>query len=149
MSKHIKYNLLLVDDDPHILELSRRVLSEAGYSVLSSTDAMDAHAMLNDLDLPIDLLLTDVHVPYMIGPELAREGVRRRPSLKVLFMSGDPKGRSYFRQEDQLLRKPFTMNELLRQVGQVLASQNGIAIEAETLPKTWEGAERRRANRNG
>ena len=136
--------ILLVDNDRDILKIVDRSLGDAGYAVMSTTDSSQARQILEDSREAIDLLLTDVFMPGASGPELARSALRSRSNLKVLFMSGDPKGRSHFRKEDQLIPKPFSVGELLKRVREVLeTSDSGIARRDGVNEPSWSGTERR------
>jgi FixJ family two-component response regulator len=81
----------------------------------------------------IDLLVSDVVMPFMSGPSLAELLTRKKPQLKVLFMSGHTENRASFEQilekGVQFLPKPFTSDTLLRKVTETL---NGIAAQDET-----------------
>jgi len=81
--------VLLVEDEPHVLDVTRRVLEELGYRVLAATNGAHALERLADPG-PVDLLLTDVVMPGMDGPELARRALEERPLLRVIFLSGYP-----------------------------------------------------------
>src|SRR6185295_17728529 len=79
--------ILLVDDEETVRRFSSRVLSKHGFDVVSASsghEALDAAGHGN----PIDLLMTDVMMPGMNGRQLAEILLARRPSLRVLFMSG-------------------------------------------------------------
>lgn len=137
--------VLLVDNDDAILKLIDMALVDAGYSVLSTSDPHQANQLLEDPRVGIDLLLTDVFMPEISGPDLARSALKSRSGLRVLFMSGDPKGRAHFRKEDQLISKPFTVKELLERVGEILKERNlGVASEEVITEEEWAGLERRR-----
>jgi CheY-like chemotaxis protein len=112
--------ILFVDDEPAIRTLVRRVLEDLGYDVLEAADG--THALsLTKLDAGLDLLVTDVVMPHMGGPELADVLAERFPDLRVLFVSGsvdrrlDGAGSSV-----RLLDKPFTLSELGTAVRDVL-----------------------------
>lgn len=79
-------SVLVVDDERAVREVVAAALTRAGYKVRSAASAEEA------LDLeraePVDLLITDVILPGMKGPDLAREVRRRSPGTRVLFMSG-------------------------------------------------------------
>jgi CheY-like chemotaxis protein len=80
--------VLIVEDEPAVREFARRILSGLGYAVIDSANGHDALAMAADHHGPIDLLVSDVSMPGMQGPELARRLAAARPDLRILFVSG-------------------------------------------------------------
>jgi PAS domain S-box-containing protein len=110
--------VLVVEDEESVRRLVERVLESAGYNIMVADRGAAALAIL-DGHPDVDLLLTDVVMPEMLGPELVAEATRRRPDLKTLYMSG------YIHQviagvdadatdEFAFIEKPFT-GETLRQ----------------------------------
>jgi two-component system cell cycle sensor histidine kinase/response regulator CckA len=79
--------VLLVDDEAMVLRLTRQLLEELGYHVLSAQRAEDALAIAES-GARFDALLTDVRLPGMNGPELVRRVVALRGAVPVVFMSG-------------------------------------------------------------
>ena len=82
--------VLLAEDEHVVRRLARRVLEDAGYTVIDAADAYDALRHFDEHRGTIDLLLTDVLMPGMSGTELAQRLQRRSPGLRVLFTSGYP-----------------------------------------------------------
>jgi|HubBroStandDraft_1064217.scaffolds.fasta_scaffold17151_3 signal transduction histidine kinase/CheY-like chemotaxis protein len=80
--------VLLVEDEDQVRGLVQRILRKRGYKVIAARDAREALARSEEYSGPIDLLLSDVMMPGMCGPELADRLLARRPLLKILFMSG-------------------------------------------------------------
>jgi PAS domain S-box-containing protein len=123
--------VLLVEDEPDLRELANRILVRGGYQVYSAAATTDALRYASDLQQPIDLLLTDVIMPEMLGNEVAARVRAIRPSLPVLFMSGyaervlDSQGA--LDANVDLLEKPFSEATLLTRVR--LAIDNGAAID--------------------
>ena len=109
--------VLVVEDQSIVRRLVVTVLQEAGYRVLAATHAEDALRFEGE---PIDLLLTDVVMPGLSGPDLADRLREDRPGLAVLFMSGYTGAPSVRRKIDAsgapLLRKPFKPHALLEMV---------------------------------
>jgi CheY-like chemotaxis protein len=110
--------ILLVEDDPHVRRLAKRVLDHAGYRVAEADSAAAALAAFPGL-ADTRLLLTDVAMPGMSGIELAAELRRTAPALEVLYMSGyfdtslaDPS----IDPAHELVEKPFSPDALLRKV---------------------------------
>jgi len=115
--------ILVVDDQEGIRNLVRDVLQSSGYTVLIAVDGEDALRVASDYKEPIHLLFTDVVMPKMGGKELALHLVQKRPDLKILFMSAyshEPLIRSKI--DFVVLRKPFTLNQLLTTLRTVLNS---------------------------
>lgn len=80
--------VLVVEDEGPVRELVKLLLQEAGYRVLVAADPQEALHLEHNYSGPLDLLLTDVVMPHMSGQELAREVLLRRPTLRVIYMSG-------------------------------------------------------------
>ncbi|MDQ3367696.1 MAG: ATP-binding protein [Myxococcota bacterium] len=127
--------IVLVDDDVFVRISTSRALRARGYNVLEASDAATALRLLGDRD--IKLLVTDVVMPGMDGPELVDEARRRRPTLKVLYMSGytdDALLRHGVHANDiAVLEKPFRGHMLAGKVRQLLdASEGGPSENALT-----------------
>jgi PAS domain S-box-containing protein len=116
--------ILLVEDEPALRDLARRVLQRAGYTVLEAGSGEDAIEMLTRCENPLHLLVSDVVLTGMNGRELSERLRSAHPDLKVLFISGyaddallhsaavdDPR---------RLLMKPYTPAELKRRIREVL-----------------------------
>jgi len=116
--------ILLAEDDPIIRDLTRRVLFRRGYTVLEASNGEEAIGFWEPFPGPIDLLVTDVVMPRMNGPELAAELTQRRPEVAVLYVTGHGGEALGERGEDAdeivLLEKPYTPEELLRKIREVL-----------------------------
>jgi two-component system, cell cycle sensor histidine kinase and response regulator CckA len=80
--------ILLVEDEGEVRRLLRYILSKRGYQVLEASNAEEALAIYQHKGDRIDLVLTDVVMPGMSGPELAERLMQQRPALKIMFMSG-------------------------------------------------------------
>jgi DNA-binding response OmpR family regulator len=121
MSK--KINILLVDDEPDVLEYLEVRLQRLGYAVTTAGSGPAAletfHNALNTNTF--DLLLTDVVMPQMSGFELAKRLHQVSPAMKILFMSGYT-GSEYFRQKGMLgsdlpfIEKPFHIDDLVEKI---------------------------------
>ena len=115
--------ILLVDDESQIRKLCLQVLARQGYRVVEADNGTDAIAVAARQEGHIDLLLTDVLMPGMNGPELAQAIATTRPETSVLLMSGgDPEVlRKWLGGGDSVvLRKPFLPATLLQRVAEVL-----------------------------
>jgi two-component system, cell cycle sensor histidine kinase and response regulator CckA len=117
--------ILLVEDEPAVRQLALRILQRADYDVIAASSGEEAIELAHRADPPIDLLLTDVVMPGMGGPELAQQLTDRLPGLKVLFMSGYTADASIRRAGTAFLEKPFSPAALTRKVAAVLRSEAG------------------------
>jgi signal transduction histidine kinase len=116
--------VLLVEDDDVVRELAHRILLDHGYQVLEARHGEEALVVAELHNGPLHLLLTDVVMPHLNGPELAERLRRDRPQLKVLYISGytDDTVLRYGveRAEVHLLQKPFAPDLLTARVRHVL-----------------------------
>ncbi len=115
--------ILLVEDDPAVRGLARKVLSRHGYDTLEAADGASAIEAFDQLE-GIDLLITDVVMPGMSGWELATALRERQPTLRVLFMSGYSAAvvekPDAFHTELDYLEKPFTPAAFAMKVREIL-----------------------------
>jgi len=118
--------ILAVDDDPSVLGLLGSTLRDAGYRVLLADGGWSAIRAFESSEEPIHLLLTDVIMPDLTGPVVAERLCAMKPDLRVLFISGfhdaDLVQRFVARKGFALLPKPFTVDGLLRVVGESLSA---------------------------
>jgi PAS domain S-box-containing protein len=118
--------LLLVEDEDAVRSLVRNVLQENGYNVLEAGGGEEALRVSEEYRGPIDLLVTDVVMPQMSGPELARCLANSHPQTKVLYISGytDYAGLQLGGLDTGagFLQKPFSPEALARKVREVLAT---------------------------
>jgi len=115
--------ILVVDDEPVVLDTVRDCLSAHGYQVLRAASGDEALQVAQAHQGPIALALVDVIMPGMSGPEVAQRLHASRPEIKILFMSG-------FSTEvvvvhgldagDPILVKPFSLDTLGRKVHEIL-----------------------------
>jgi len=112
--------VLVCEDDPTILGVLREVLSGAGYEVLAYSDPEQALERGLAAGRELSLLITDVIMPNLSGPELAQALQAQHPELPVLFMSGYTggllEGLGIDARDPRLLVKPFTPRDLLARV---------------------------------
>ena len=115
--------ILVVEDEDSIRELAREILELNGYVVLEAVNGRDALRVLEARDDRVDVLMTDVVMPVMGGPELAKEVQSRHPDTPVLFVSGyageavgdhDLEAGSFF------LEKPYAPDALAEKLRQIL-----------------------------
>jgi PAS domain S-box-containing protein len=114
--------ILLVEDEAAVRELIRRALAAHGYTVLEAPDGGAALRLVGAHQRPIDLLLTDVVMPGLAGPDLARLVSGMQPATRVLYVSGyvPSAGDPAALDPSLYLAKPFTTEALLRKVRETL-----------------------------
>jgi CheY-like chemotaxis protein len=116
--------VLVVEDDDQVRAVVLSILRRAGYVLLEANGAAQAFAVVERHSAQIQLLLTDVVMPGLSGPELARELKSRRPQLRVLCMSGYTDDavlqHGILEAEMAFIQKPLTPDVLLRRVREVL-----------------------------
>lgn len=99
--------VLVVDDDPLVLDITVSMLEDIGCEVVAASNAKEALEKLSD-DQQIDILMTDINMPGMDGYELANAALQRHARLKIIVLSG--------REDDghglPLIRKPFNQEDL-------------------------------------
>jgi CheY-like chemotaxis protein len=115
--------VLVVDDDPDVLATVAKIIEQSGHKVATAASGLAALAVLDE-DKPIDLLLTDVIMPGLNGFNLARMAHLRRPSLKVLYLTGFHEAATAMRDVGdrlgKLLTKPIQPADLRREVADAL-----------------------------
>lgn len=118
--------VLVLEDDAPVRGLTARILRGRGYTVLEARDGHEALHLAERCDGRIDLLLTDVVMPGMSGPELARQLERVQPELRVLYISGYADDaivqRGVLDHGVHFLQKPFTLRRLSQKVREALDS---------------------------
>jgi CheY-like chemotaxis protein len=112
--------VLLVEDEDIVRSLATRVLERAGFTVLAAAGASEAIEVAAGFDGRIDLLLTDVIMPGVLGPELAVRLAEARPGLRVLFTSGYTAGgagvTASLPPDARFIDKPFSPPDLVAAV---------------------------------
>jgi PAS domain S-box-containing protein len=116
--------VLLVEDNPAILNLAKRQLQAIGYLVYAAKTPLEALRLAREMGGAIDLLLTDLIMPEMSGRELAEQIHALYPALKTLYMSGYTADviahRGVLEEGVDFIHKPFSQNDLSRKLREVL-----------------------------
>ena len=118
--------ILLVEDEPNVRRIARRILERNGYTVLEAANGLEALRVMERRQEPIALVLTDLVMPEMGGRELASRLRIVSPTSRVLFMSGYTEDavlrQSVMEPGAVFLDKPFTFETLIRKVREALAA---------------------------
>jgi len=116
--------VVLAEDDRAVRTLAKRVLIQSGYNVLDAASGEEALALAESTTGPIDLLVSDVVMNGIAGPELARRMILKRPGLKVLYLSGymelDTRNSVLREAQSSFLAKPFRPRDLVQKVRETL-----------------------------
>jgi two-component system cell cycle sensor histidine kinase/response regulator CckA len=126
---HGAETILLVEDEPQVRAVTKRILAKHGYRVLDAASGPDALHLAHRFEGAIDLLLTDVVMPKMSGRELAERLASRVPLCRTIFMSGYTDDavlrHGVLNSEVAFIQKPITTDALLARVREVLSSSKG------------------------
>ena len=123
-----EYTILLVEDEQMVRKMTHRILTSSGYTVLEAAQGDEALQICSEYQGEIDLLLTDVVMPGSLnGKELVEQCAPKRPSMKVIFMSGYADDiivkHGILETDLAFIQKPFKPDTLLRQIKETLENQ--------------------------
>jgi two-component system, cell cycle sensor histidine kinase and response regulator CckA len=116
--------VLLVEDEDDVRSISVRALKRQGYEVLEASSGLEALEVVASSPGPIDIIVSDVVMPEMDGPTMAKELRLQYPDVKIIFVSGFPReafdGTLDKDQQFAFLPKPFTLPQLAAKVKETL-----------------------------
>jgi len=128
--------VLIVDDDPMILDFIEEEIAQYGYKTILAGNAAEALSLAGKEK--IDLLLTDIMMPGINGIDLARQFAVLNPETKILFMSGyvcpSLAHQGIPESEYAFVQKPFAPNVLVKKMRKVLGGPNGLRELDGPLP---------------
>jgi signal transduction histidine kinase/CheY-like chemotaxis protein len=130
--------VLIVEDEDGVRELAREFLISAGYRVLSAKDGLEAVQLASNHQGRLDVLLTDVVMPKLRGPETAKELKRRCPELRTIYMSGylEYNAKNEELSDEFFLQKPFSRSALIEKVREALAGAVSPALSRNSIDGT-------------
>lgn len=113
--------ILLAEDEPMVRKLVKSLLITDGFEVMDAVDGAEALELSRSFEGVIDLLVTDIRMPRMDGPELVRQIRKERPTIGVLVMSAYSSGEfERMSRITNFIRKPFLAKTLTQKVQAVL-----------------------------
>jgi DNA-binding NtrC family response regulator len=116
--------ILVVEDNEEVRKVTARILKMQGYRILEASNEDDAFSIGDQHDGPIHLIVTDIVMPKMHGPELAKHLSSSYPEMKVIYMSGHVENvishHGILEKGMEYIQKPFTINGLVRKAREVL-----------------------------
>jgi len=113
-------SVLVVDDEPALLQFVSMVLQQSGYTVLTASNGVEALMVYSSYHEKVDVVLTDVQMPGMNGIELTKRLRAINPEIKILLMSGYVPDGLAVPHGVRLLSKPFLPNRLMEAVKEML-----------------------------
>ena len=118
--------ILVVEDESHVRKLLKRTLASQGYTVLEASTSREAIGVCSAEETHIDLLLTDIVLPDLPGPQLVEKVRGSRPGMRVLYMSGYAEQRTALTELQGegvfFIPKPFLPSDLQKKIREVLAA---------------------------
>jgi len=128
--------ILLVEDEEAVRNLTKRILSTAGYCVLTAANGNEALEIFKTHQKEIHLLLTDIVMPQMGGKVLAEQLLRIMPKLKVIFMSGYADNaittQGLLDNNTLFIGKPFSATDMLRKIREAFGHEEKAHVRIET-----------------
>jgi signal transduction histidine kinase/ActR/RegA family two-component response regulator len=128
---HGSETILLVEDDPAVLRMASQALQRSGYTVFAANGPEEAVAVVDAAKVPIRLLVSDVVMPGMTGPQLAQIIAQRMPGISVIYQSGYSDlaiaHHGLIDSGTAFLQKPYPVQVLLRTVREVLDAPRGVS----------------------
>ncbi|MES2505029.1 MAG: response regulator [Myxococcota bacterium] len=122
--------ILVVEDEDIVRQVACDIIRSSGYTVLEATNAMNALEICEKITSPINLVLTDLVMPKMNGPELIKRLAEKFPGLNVVYMSGynseTALGKGLLKEKASFIQKPFMPKELLKVLRDTLDSQDAV-----------------------
>lgn len=116
--------VLLVEDEDAVRTVTRRILERDGFRVLEARSGLDGVSVATTAADPIDLLITDVHLPDIGGGEVAREIAKVQPRIRVLYLSGYSDemllDQGIATETASFIQKPFSSEVLRRRIRSLL-----------------------------
>lgn len=130
--------ILFCEDDDLLLKLLSKVLTREGYDVIGAASAQRALTLADELNTPVDLLLSDITMPGIDGPTLAENLTDRWPDLPVLFISSFCReallDRGLINDDTPLLEKPFHPAVLIDRIRVMLKLKVSLMNLRTTIP---------------
>ena len=122
MAAESKHTVLLVDSEPLILDVCSVLLERSGYRVLCSPTGKTGLQLLKQEAGEVDLVVSDILMADVSGPEMAVQMMAENPKLKIIFISAYGHGNSTVVADENILDKPFTSEQFLHKVRSALSA---------------------------
>jgi two-component system cell cycle sensor histidine kinase/response regulator CckA len=140
VSGSLKETILVVDDNENVLKAVVTILQAAKFRVLAASGGTAALKLSGETDQKIDLLLSDVDMPGMSGPDLGEALKKARPDMHVMLMSGGANGNLLVLNYGwAFIQKPFVRVKLLQMITDVLHSPNRSQLGGQEFDSRKDG----------
>jgi two-component system, cell cycle sensor histidine kinase and response regulator CckA len=121
--------ILIVEDDEHLRQLTAAVLEREGFCVFQAGNATEAVEVWQSEPPGIDLLIADIVMPGLSGPEIAREFRKASPHLKIVFTSGNERDlvleTAKLVEDARFIKKPYTLGAIIDVVRSTFSAGTG------------------------
>jgi DNA-binding NtrC family response regulator len=135
--------ILVVDDNPSVLGVVMKILEAENFHVLSAISGPSALRLAGETTETIDLLLSDVEMPEMSGPDLGEALKAARPEMHIMLMSGADNGNLLVLNYGwAYIQKPFVATKLIRMINDVLHSRNRSQLGGQEFDSRKDRSER-------
>jgi two-component system cell cycle sensor histidine kinase/response regulator CckA len=118
------YKILVVDDEPIVVNVIRSALQTYGQTVLAASSGKEAIELFKEHHASIAMVVTDVTMPNMTGPELAEQLLELRPDLRILFISGYCDELPASMRAFGCVSKPFQVSQLVSRIHDLLKDRH-------------------------
>jgi len=129
--------VLVVEDEQAVRELACEFLKCAGYSVVTAENGLEALETVKRFGQSIQLVLTDIVMPKMRGPALAKQLKSVLPDVRIVYMTGyleQTDGNDNFLQDANFLQKPFTRESIVGGVAEAMKGERRAKPRPQTVP---------------
>ena len=129
--------MLVVEDEQAVRDLACEFLKYAGYSVVMAENGLEALETAKRFGKSIQLVLTDIVMPKMRGPEMAKQLKSVLPDVKIVYMTGyleQTDGSNEFLQDAHFLQKPFTRESIVSGVAGAMKGEERSKARTQTVP---------------
>lgn len=134
----LKITVLFAEDEELLRNLFERVFENNGFHVLTACNGKEALQLAKEYNGHIDLLVSNVHMPEMSGPDLARELRKSRMDIKVMLMSGNPDGLLLLDKGWVFLSKPIRPSDVIKKIEGILERPPAPEVDRGPESGFWE-----------
>jgi two-component system, cell cycle sensor histidine kinase and response regulator CckA len=124
-----KITVLFAEDEEGLRKLFETVFKNNGFQVMTAVNGKQALQLAKGYEGKIDLLVSNIYMPEMTGPDLARELRKSRPDIKIMLMSGNPNGLLLLDSGWVFLSKPVLPSEIIKKIENVMEHPPSLKVD--------------------